>query len=409
MRKINRISLVLTSCTVLGLAISKPVAAVTMYSITDLGDYNFLIPEGNSINDNGQVVGSFVNSSGDYRAFVWDSTNGIQDLGTLRNDGSGISFGQAINNNGQVVGFSSTDSGRDCAFLWDSTKGMQNLCTLNSYIKGYEDENYSFATDINNNGQVVGNWSSFDNFGLQAFVWDSTNGRQNLGTLLKDSFFYSKATSINDKTQVVGDSATRIDAEPGYDPRAFLWDSTNGIQNLGTLSSISSIGDSFATNINNQGQVVGYSRITAGASHAFLWDSINGMQDLGTLYPSSIGNPSFGLGLNDKGQVVGTSYSPETNNHAFVWENGLMTDLNTLRDPDFGFTLSQAQAINNKGQIVATSLLTSSVRAFVLTPISQPPERVPEPASTLSLLAFGAVAAGSVFKRKQKKQLNSAS
>lgn len=71
MRKSNRIGLVLTSCTVLGLAISKPVAAVTMYCITDLGDYNFLISEGNSINDNGQVVGSFVNSSGDYRAFVF--------------------------------------------------------------------------------------------------------------------------------------------------------------------------------------------------------------------------------------------------------------------------------------------------------------------------------------------------
>ncbi len=99
---------------------------------------------------------------------------------------------------------------------------------------------------------------------------------------------------------------------------------------------------------------------------------------------------------------MGTSYSPETDNHAFVWENGIITDLNTLVDPSFGFTLSQAQAINNKGQIVATSLLTSSVRAFVLTPIEQP-EPVAEPTSTLGLLAFGAVAAGSVFKRMQKK------
>jgi probable HAF family extracellular repeat protein len=101
-----------------------------MYSITDLGDYNFTIPEGNSINDNGQVVGSFVNSSGDYRAFVWDSTNGIQDLGTLRNDRSGISFATDINNQGQVVGYSRITAGASHAFLWDSINGMQDLGTL---------------------------------------------------------------------------------------------------------------------------------------------------------------------------------------------------------------------------------------------------------------------------------------
>jgi hypothetical protein len=65
--------------------------------------------------------------------------------------------------------------------------------------------------------------------------------------------------------------------------------------------------------------------------------------------------------------------------------------------------------LNNFGQIVfQASLADGTMGIYLATPVSEPTS-VPEPASTFGLLAFGAFAAGSILKRKQKKQLNSAS
>jgi hypothetical protein len=60
------------------------------------------------------------------------------------------------------------------------------------------------------------------------------------------------------------------------------------------------------------------------------------------------------------------------------------------------------------GQIVGAGSINGEVHAVLLSPIRQPAS-VPEPASALGILAFGAFGAGSMLKRKQKKQLNSAS
>ena len=42
--------------------------------------------------------------------------------------------------------------------------------------------------------------------------------------------------------------------------------------------------------------------------HAFIWDSANGMQDIGTLG----GNTSYAVGINDSGEVVGYAYLADT-------------------------------------------------------------------------------------------------
>ncbi len=57
------------------------------------------------------------------------------------------------------------------------------------------------AYGINDNGQVVG-----FNFGPGGFVWDSTNGVQNLTGLIMPptNFFMSAAYGINDAGQIVG-------------------------------------------------------------------------------------------------------------------------------------------------------------------------------------------------------------
>ena len=122
------------------------------------------------------------------------------------------------------------------------------------------------------------------------------------------------------------------------------------ITDLGTLGGVYN----HPTAINDRGQVVGSSYLTASEErHAVLWEG-GKITDLGTL-PS--GDFSFAFGINNRGQVVGLSNSASGEAHAVLWENGKMTDLGTLPGgEDFS---SFASGINNRGQVVGNSSTAS--------------------------------------------------
>jgi probable HAF family extracellular repeat protein len=74
------------------------------------------------------------------------------------------------------------------------------------------------------------------------------------------------------------------------------------VTDLGALGG----GEAFATNLNDRGQVVGYSKNEAGDDRAFLWPDpreagAGRMADLGTLG----GRYSFDFGVSSDGRVVG--------------------------------------------------------------------------------------------------------
>jgi probable HAF family extracellular repeat protein len=58
------------------------------------------------------------------------------------------------------------------------------------------------------------------------------------------------------------------------------------------------------------------------------------------------------LGVNDRDQVVGVSI---LTGHAFLWENGAMTDLNKLVVSGTTLVLTDAQDINDRGEITGTA------------------------------------------------------
>src|SRR5437899_360015 len=90
------------------------------------------------------------------------------------------------------------------------------------------------------------------------------------------------------------------------------------ITDLGTLGR--RYRDSGASAINERGQVVGDSATASGKQHAFLWQ--NGkMTDLGTLGRAY--TDSGAVAINDRGQVVGTSFTATVtqtgkHGHAFL-------------------------------------------------------------------------------------------
>ena len=75
------------------------------------------------------------------------------------------------------------------------------------------------------------------------------------------------------------------------------------------------------------------------------------MKDLG----SFDGSASWATGINNAGQVVGTSYTGR-GERAFIWQDGVKTNLGILS----GDEESEAYAINNKGQVVGISTSYSS-------------------------------------------------
>src|SRR5215218_688686 len=119
------------------------------------------------------------------------------------------------------------------------------------------------------------------------------------------------------------------------------------VEDLGTLGG----SRSWASAINDSGEVVGYSYLPGDQNkHAFLYKDAK-MTDLGTLG----GTSSEAKGINKSGQVVGWSDNSSGERHAFIYDstNG-MKDLNSLIPADSGWTIHEARAINNNGQIAAT-------------------------------------------------------
>jgi probable HAF family extracellular repeat protein len=121
---------------------------------------------------------------------------------------------------------------------------------------------------------------------------------------------------------------------------------------LGTLGGTSS----YATAINDAGQVVGYSTNAAGIDHAFLYSG-GVLNDLGTFG----GTSSMAYGINNSGQIVGTvDFSYPVGSEAFLDSGGVGTIIGNANTIPFG-PLSTANAINSSGQVAAVGIYYSSM------------------------------------------------
>lgn len=159
----------------------------------------------NSINDAGQFAGAYEGS----QAYAWQGR-----LKLLATFAAGYSEAFAINNSGQVAGFCNSTQGDPCACLWDQ----------DGLIREYSGD--GCGCGLNDSGVMVG-WSALGYSNRHAFVWYSPDDFIDLGAV--GGYFRSEALDVNDHGVVVG----TVDLAGGGIPLAFVWNSKDGLQELG--------------------------------------------------------------------------------------------------------------------------------------------------------------------------------
>ena len=357
------------------------------YTISDLPSLGGTNSRANSINDRGWLAG-YSNLAGDQsrHAALWRDTV-LTDLGTLGGPNSAVTWSVKANS-GIISGISQTSQPDPLGEAWSSAAfypGATGTGYINLGFVWNNGEmhplptlggNNGFATGANSSGKVVG-WAENtvhdptcvppQQLQFRPVVWDPTRSRMS-ELPLEASDTSGAATGINEQNQIVGISGICDQAVGRYTAaHAVLWDKKGKITDLGNLGAPYW---NTPTNINEHGDVVGF----AGAPNdpdgnflqAFIWTSEHGLQALGFL-PGDVHSEAYGI--NEKRQVVGLSCDVDGNCRAFIWENGVMRDLNDLKQSGYTATLEQARDINEAGEIAGRSLDSAGVRrAFLAVP-----------------------------------------
>ena len=347
----------------------------------------------------------------------------VTNLGTL----GGPSAALAISDDGQyIVGETDTPNGiRATLFQRDGTPVALPASPHNPFGRTY---------GVNNAGVAVG-LGVFSPWGMSATAFQEGVSPQNLGAI-GGREYGSQANAINNAGHVVGMSTITTD---GWSHAALFGLGTTPID-LGVLPGGNS---SNARAISNTG-LIGGSAQAAWGNHAVLFSTtgapidldplefsassaVNGLSDAGHIVgvrqylrwnpvvglywiqramlfeigasPVDLGDLggrySWSNDVNSAGQIVGASSTPgDAEVHAALFRLGQgVIDLNDMIDPLSGWTLSDATAINERGEIVGYGRFNGEIRAFLATPIPEP--------QTLGLLLCGLVLLTSASRKSR--------
>ncbi len=327
----------------------------TVYQVVDLGTLGGSISMALSINNAGQVVGQADTASVASDPFLYDPATGhMQDLGTL---GGSLGSATSINNSGQIAGWSVAGDGRSHPFLYSAGK-MTDLTAAGM--------NGGAASAINDANSVAITGSASD--GSQHAVLYANGSFTDVSALLKAGAS-AQGQAINVSNQIAGEI---VGGNLGHG-----WFFYNGstANELGAPAGTDASLPFRVTSMNDGGQVVGYRmNRSADATQPLLpsgWLYANG-----AFTATAIAQPQF---IDNSGQIVGaspiTDQSGQFIYHAFLTSGGVTQDLNKViaTGSGQGWVLSQANAMNAKGEIAGWGMLNGLQHAFLLEPTQGPP------------------------------------
>ena len=207
------------------------------------------VTEGFAINENGDITRYYQEPSGDFHAFRYTDSGGIQDLGGAAFGPFSQAFG--INNAGDVVGIFLDVNFNGHGFLAPAGQGMQDLLT--------EDRPIAMALSILDDGRLTGNIYS-PSGDTHPFRTLLSGEIQDLG----DPGTKGTARQMNAAGQVTGELAPSTFPSSGT-YTAFRFSDTHGRVDLGTLGG----GLSFGAAINASNVIVGCAGLGDVVSHAY--------------------------------------------------------------------------------------------------------------------------------------------
>jgi probable HAF family extracellular repeat protein len=276
-----------------------------------------------AINDLGQVVGESSTADGGIHAVIWENSTIPRLLGMIA--GHAFSSAAAISGDGSIIAGTSREGITNNAVRWLRSNGEYLIDPLqfgaDCVVSGISPDGTAISGTCNN---------------TLAVVW--LNGSR---IVLGQGF----ANGVNSKRQAVGVNSS-------FD-HALRWDfSTLPV----TITDLGNLGGTFAVanDINEAGQVTGWSENANHISHAFLWSPRKGtMVDVA---PNDF--TSGGYGIDATGKVVGDMF-PTFNQHAGYYDGRKIVDLGVLP----GYESAIAVSINNNGIAVGSSHNSGLTRA----------------------------------------------
>ena len=364
------------------------------YNVFSLDSLGGISSRGDSVNNRGWVAGfSNLPDNMSRHAALWrhGAHGSIVDLGTLGGPNSSVTW-NVKNDRGLIAGIAQTATPEPLGEAWSSAffyPGPNNVGFINLGFKWENGVmtalptlggNNGFATGANNRGQIVG-WAEntcHDPACVPPQVLQfrpviygpGENQIRELPLIAGDTS--GAATNINDHGQAVGISGICDQAVGRYTAKhAVLWEN-GGVTDIGNL------GAEFwntPTAINQHGVVVGFAGDPAFPEgdlvHAFIWTESGGIQALPEL-PGHVYSEADSINASDL--VVGTSCDVDfVDCRAVVWEDGVVTDLNTLKQTDFTDRLENGKDIDDRGVVSGRAIdpVTGVRTAFVARPVNE--------------------------------------
>ncbi len=356
------------------------------YTVTALGSIGGSSSGGNSVNNRGFAAGySNLADNMSRHAVVWrnDASHTLIDLGTLGGPNSSVTW-NVKNDHGLIAGIAQTNLPDPLGELWSSAffyPGPNNFGFINRgfvWKNGHMRElgtlggNHSFAAGANNFGEVAG-WAETNCpdstcvppqvLQFLPVVWGPRKDQIRQLTLIAGDTS-GAATAINDQHVAIGISGICDQAVGRYTAKHAVKWSKGNVTDLGNL------GAEFwntPTAINQAGTIVGFAGVPGDPDgntiNAFIWTESDGMQ----LLPGLEGDVDIeAYGINNRGTVVGLSCDATGVCKAVRWDDGVVTDLNTLKQNEFTDRLETAKDINDAGEITGRSISDAGARTAYL-------------------------------------------
>lgn len=341
-----------------------PIWAVEEYEVVDLGVGFRPV----ALNDSGMAVllRESLNDGRTTEFYVWDGQQS-----NLLFEPNFWHMRSQINNNGGIVSvFSQMGPERNVSYYWKD--GNLEATASGGFL------------DINNNDQIVyvQSGASFE----MSYLREPSGNLINLGN--QEGRFID-GLAINDLGQITGATGNYDDWS---DLTGFIWDQDTGLEELPPLA-----GDdfSFGIDINNSGQVVGWSsdyNVDSNMDrHLALWDGTGNIVDMGAEMISSL----YGVFLNDSAQIAGGfKLEGDDGFNSYLWEEetGYVLVQDLLADGS-SWQVGRLWGINDQGQMIATATFEGEGHAVLLTP-------VPEP-GTLLLVSLGILIKRRIIGKRQ--------